>query len=69
LDEVVVNGSALKRAVVAKTELGDTYEVPHSLDVPPLTSRGVGEREVYSKKIVNSDLKELEMADTKCDSP
>jgi len=29
----------------------------------------VGEREVYLKKIANSDLKELDMTDTKRDSP
>jgi len=69
---VVVDASVLKREVVAKTGLGDTYEMSDNLDAPPLMSRVVGvvgEREVYLKKIANSDLKELDMTDTKRDSP
>lgn len=72
MNEVVVDGSVPKQAVVAKTGWGDTYEMSDNLDAPPLTSRVVGvvgEHEVYLKEIANSDLKELDMTDTKRDSP
>jgi len=50
-------------------ELGDTHEMSDNLDAPPLTSRMVGEREVHLRKTVNSDSKELNMADTRRDLP